>query len=287
MNLTAEGGTIVPRLRLTVGSSSPPSTIAGDLDTKSESSSPEAPEDHACSRDSLSSPDDDDSLPPIVMTSNLKYAAQPNTLFALQNQHLREAEMSATGTGSGDQEWDDFDPSLDDQRDFLETVNIESHPNHLILDGVPTHEIIVPLTSDTAFYRVLVSALQSLSEHQKKVQEEFTQTVQHLTLDISNVSRPSSSRREKSDLHAWRQIFQMWVDAQIFESNVERDRGERSVDETESRLTEFANKVVQHGLGDRRTLRRKESRNALERFLQINVLLLDLKKVRLWFPCER
>lgn len=257
--------------------------MAQDIDARSELITPDSTEDRVSSSDSISNPaDDEDSLPPIVMTSSLKYATQPSTLFALQNQHLREAEMSTAGTGPGDDQWDDFDPSLDDQREFLETVNLDNHPNHLVQDGVSAHEIIVPLTSDTAFYRVLVSALQSLSEHQKRVQEEFTETVQHLTLDISNVSRPSSSKREKSDLHAWRQIFQMWVDAQIFESSVERDRGERSVEETENRLTEFANKVVQHGLGDSRTLRRKESRNALERFLQMNVFLLDLKKVRLW-----
>jgi len=70
----------------------------------------------------------------------------------------------------------------------------------------------------------------------------------------------------------------MWVDAQIFESTAERDRGERSVEDSELKLSEFANKVNKRAMGDDRTLQRKESRNALERFLQINVLLLDLKK---------
>jgi hypothetical protein len=135
------------------------------------------------------------------------------------------------------------------------------------------------LNSDSAFYQVLISALRCLAEHQAKVQEEFTQTVQQLNLDISNVSQPWSSKTGKSDLYAWRQIFQMWVDGQIFESTIEKDRGERSVEDSEAKLTEFANKVVKEGLGDGRTLQRKESRDALERFLQINVLLLDLKKV--------
>lgn len=78
----------------------------------------------------------------------------------------------------------------------------------------------------------------------------------------------------------------MWVDAQIFESSTERDRGERTVEDTEKRLTEFANSVVEQRLGDDRTLRRKESRDALERFLQMNVLMLDLKKVRLLHYCH-
>ena len=70
----------------------------------------------------------------------------------------------------------------------------------------------------------------------------------------------------------------MWVDAQIFESTTEKDRGERSVGDSELKLTKFAKKVIKQGMGDDHTLQRKESRNALERFLQINVLLLDLKK---------
>ena len=138
-----------------------------------------------------------------------------------------------------------------------------------------SREIVISLNSDSTFYQVLVSALHSFAEHQAKVQEEFTQTVEQLSRDISNVSHPSSSKRGKSDLYAWRQIFQIWVDAQIFESATERDRGERSVEDSESKLTEFANKVIKRAMGDDRTLQRKESRDALERFLQINVLLLE------------
>lgn len=91
------------------------------------------------------------------------------------------------------------------------------------------------------------------------------------------VSGPKSSK-EKSDLYVWRQIFTLWVDAQIFETNTEAKRGERSVEETEKRLRQFADQVVKEGLGDVRALRRKESKDALEQFLQLNVLLLDLKK---------
>ena len=151
--------------------------------------------------------------------------------------------------------------------------------SYLHLHSDDSREVIISLNSDSAFYQVLITALRSLAEHQTKVQEEFAQTVQQLSLDISNVSQPSSSQTGKSDLYAWRKIFQMWVDGQIFESTTEKNRGERSVEDSEAKLTEFANKVVKEGLGDHRTLQRKESRDALERFLQINVLLLDLKKV--------
>lgn len=64
----------------------------------------------------------------------------------------------------------------------------------------------------------------------------------------------------------------------------ERDRGERSIEDSERRLTQFADKVVNMGfLADKHgrsasAMRKKESKSALERFMQINVLLLDLRK---------
>ena len=157
---------------------------------------------------------------------------------------------------------------------FCSYISLHFSPHR---DG--SREIIISLNSDSSFYDVLVSALRSLAEHQTKIQEDFTEAVQSLSRDISHVTYPSSSKRGKSDVYAWRQIFQMWVDAQIFESTMEKDRGERSVEESEAKLTEFANKAVKEGLGDGRTIQRKESRDALERFLKMNVLLLDLKKV--------
>jgi len=82
----------------------------------------------------------------------------------------------------------------------------------------------------------------------------------------------------KSDLYAWREIFQLYVESEVFESMSERDRGERDLAETERRLSNFAERVTNRGLGDSRTLKLKESREALEKFLQLNVLILNLKK---------
>lgn len=53
----------------------------------------------------------------------------------------------------------------------------------------------------------------------------------------------------------------------------------RSVPEAEKRLGMFASEVVKRGLGDRRTLKSAKSREALETFLNLNVHILDLKKV--------
>lgn len=167
-------------------------------------------------------------------------------------------------------------------------------------------EIIISVPSDVAFFELLCQALNSLSDLHDKQQKLFNEAVRRLCQLISSSIRPSSSSNpiknlrlpgkrldksqfsgpvpteySKSDLYAWREIFTLWIEAQIFESSAERNRGERSVEEAEARLKAFAAEVVKRGLGDRRTLRRKESREAWEEFLRLNMLLLDLKRFQL------
>jgi hypothetical protein len=175
----------------------------------------------------------------------------------------------------------------------------------------PEREIVVSLPSDIAFFELLCQALSSLSDLHAKQQEIFNTAVQHLCGLVSssivpqtggsvirNIHLPLTKRKEdktsydpahvpgsssyhKSDLYAWREIFTLWIEAQIFESSSERDRGERSVEQADKRLQAFASEVVKRGLGDRRTLRRRESREAWEEFLRLNVLLLDLKRFQI------
>lgn len=167
-------------------------------------------------------------------------------------------------------------------------------------------EIIISVPSDVAFFELLCQALNSLSDLHDKQQKLFNEAVRRLCQLISSSIRPSSSSNpiknlrlpgkrldksqfsgpvpteySKSDLYAWREIFTLWIETQIFESSAERNRGERSVEEAEARLKAFAAEVVKRGLGDRRTLRRKESREAWEEFLRLNMLLLDLKRFQL------
>lgn len=176
-----------------------------------------------------------------------------------------------------------------------------------------TREIVIPLQSDTAFFQLLYTALQSLSAHLLVIRSNFTGNLEELSRTISHTARPVSSAsrsfvpssslsdpqsiatpllspfsssivpggRNKSDLYAWREIFQLYVESAVFEGMSERDRGERDILETEKRLATFAERVTGRGLSDSRQLKLRESRNALEKFLELNVLILNLKKVAL------
>jgi hypothetical protein len=122
------------------------------------------------------------------------------------------------------------------------------------------------------FFDVLTHALTTLDNLQRTQQALFRQTVDHLCRQISKSAMPAapiSSSRSKlgtklklfnggdghSDLYVWREVFTLWIEAEIFESRSERDRGERTVEEAERRLKAFAGEVTRRGLGDRRTLK--------------------------------
>jgi len=69
------------------------------------------------------------------------------------------------------------------------------------------------------------------------------------------------------------------MEAEVFESVREWDRGERSVEDCERRLQLFVDRVTRRGLTAQDKLKSKQGRHALGRFLQLNALILDIKKV--------
>ncbi|SCV69183.1 BQ2448_2203 [Microbotryum intermedium] len=140
----------------------------------------------------------------------------------------------------------------------------------------PRKEVFIPLNNDNEFLGLLAKALASLAALQLAQKQNFTTAVELLAREVSLVSSPN---RPKSDLYIWREIFSLWVEAQIFESARERDRGERSVEAVQEKLSWFVDQVAKRKLAKR--MKHKDSRHALERFIQLNVKLLDMKKFQL------
>ncbi|WVO14588.1 hypothetical protein L204_102223 [Cryptococcus depauperatus] len=182
----------------------------------------------------------------------------------------------------------------------------------LLSDSLPVQkgrELVIPLASDLAFFALLTTALTSLSLFHAEQQKLFQQSVEKLCVLISRsispsaerlprsvspggfgdnnchtsapINHPFSSKSFRKDLYAWREIFTLWIESQIFESTTERDRGERSVDEAEKRLQKFTNEVIKRGLDNRRTIKGKKIREPWDEFLRLNLLLLDLKRFQI------
>lgn len=160
-------------------------------------------------------------------------------------------------------------------------------------------EVVIPLSSDTAFFQVLSKALQSVSDHLLVAQSTFTHTLGELSRNVSLTARPLSSTSSfrphsssthpasikaktfgigaKSDLYSWRELFQLYVDSEVFENVSEVHRGERSIEDSEARLQAFTDRVTKRGLAKK--LKLKQSHAALEMFMDLNIFILNVKKV--------
>ncbi|KAF7979191.1 hypothetical protein HWV62_43114 [Athelia sp. TMB] len=145
---------------------------------------------------------------------------------------------------------------------------------------------------------MLSKALQSISDHLATAQSNFTHTLEELSRNVSVTARPISSTASfhahspathpasvkatsfgigaKSDLYSWRELFQLYVDSEVFESVSEERRGERSVEDSEARLQAFKDRVAERGLA--RKLKMKPSHAALKMFMDLNLFILNIKK---------
>jgi hypothetical protein len=65
----------------------------------------------------------------------------------------------------------------------------------------------------------------------------------------------------------------------VFEHIGEYHRKERSLEESEQRLKLFVEQATKRGLADRRNFKLKQSRVALQRFIEMNLFILNIKKV--------
>ncbi|KAG6827122.1 hypothetical protein H0H92_013142 [Tricholoma furcatifolium] len=197
---------------------------------------------------------------------------------------------------------------LADSLDNLSLVNdsLSTLPSYTDHDYEHEHtqirnmkELVIPLASDMLFFQNLSNTINGLSTHLDSVQHDFIDNLTALSRTIGDCARPTSSSttgfqphsilstkpwnvsnpsKIESDLYAWREIFQLYVEAEVFEGVHEADRGEHSVEESENRLKLFAERVTSRGLGDDRKLKGKSSRDALETFLELNMFILNIKK---------
>ncbi|PFH45026.1 hypothetical protein AMATHDRAFT_10181 [Amanita thiersii Skay4041] len=164
------------------------------------------------------------------------------------------------------------------------------------------NEVVIPLQADAAFFQLLSSTLKSVAVHLAALHEDFVRNLQDLSQTIGNMAKPSSSlslhtfrpyssfsshaglirapsiRPKKTDLYLWRKVFQLYIECEIFHSLHEKDRGERSSEESHRRLQLFVGRLASQGLSDSQQLRSKQNQNALNVFLELNLFVLNIKK---------
>lgn len=131
--------------------------------------------------------------------------------------------------------------------------------------------IEVPLVFDGEFFNILQSDVDSLDALQQQEERSMESDIITLSEEVSAVTKPH--KIAKSDLNRWREIFDLYVDAQVFFSSHELDHGSRSSTKAVQQLVWFQNEILSRGLLNK--FKVPSSRLAYARFLQLNATLLQ------------
>lgn len=140
-------------------------------------------------------------------------------------------------------------------------------------DG-PYQSIEIPLSSDAEFFRLLKAGLSNLEDLQAHEKKDLDSQVGLLRESIVEVTSPATpaKKADQAVIYAWREVFRIYMEMQVFFSTGEVDSGERSSEVARQRLEAFQTQLVkqQHAkkLG-------RNGRRALEMFMHINLAVLQ------------
>ena len=137
--------------------------------------------------------------------------------------------------------------------------------------GQDIETVEVPLLGEGEFFAILKRELAQLDHLQETEQDQLKHEI-HLLGKELNVLKSSNSKKSKAVLEAWREIFRLYIDSQIFFSSHEQDAGIRDSTHAENQMQLF-NKTLTSEMG-REVKLDPPAKAALERFLHINVELL-------------
>lgn len=129
-------------------------------------------------------------------------------------------------------------------------------------------KIEVPLTFDAEFFGLLKGDVSTLDTLQAEEEERLTNEIKTLGQEVAKIVTPA----RKTDMNRWREIFDIYLQAGVFFSTTELDRGSRSSTIALKQLQWFQNEVSQRNL--LKKFKIPASHSAYERFMRVNVTLL-------------
>ncbi|KFY03432.1 hypothetical protein O988_01485 [Pseudogymnoascus sp. VKM F-3808] len=187
----------------------------------------------------------------------------PGTRQYLRN--LADAQAQERGQSSAAGQPEDKNESKDTM------LNADADFDSPSLDAnSDIQQVEVPLTFDVEFFGLLKDEVSSLDEIQKAEQRAMTDEIKALGDEIGKLAFPA--KPNKTDMGRWRTIFDLYLQAGVFFSTNEFDRGSRDSNVALKQLQWFQEQVTKLNLP--RSFKLANSRDALDRFTRINITLL-------------
>lgn len=176
--------------------------------------------------------------------------ASRSFLRKLSGQHATSPALSPARSDSAS-------PPCDDPLDLSHELGLE--------------RIEIPLVFDGEFFNMLQNDVDNLSVLQMHEESCLETDIKALGTELAVVAQPSK-RFAKTDINRWREVFDLYLVAQVFFSSHEIDHGSRTSAQAVKQLVWFQKEVQ-----DRNLLKKfkvPSSRLAYNRFLHINAILL-------------
>lgn len=131
------------------------------------------------------------------------------------------------------------------------------------------YNVTISLVEDTKFFQILYEEIEGLKEFKKIEEKEITNKVEDIASDIATVTIP---HMKKNDLYVWREIFQKYIEAEIFFSTIERNAGKIDNNISKERFFKFINLINTSGILNK--FKRQSSIIAFDEFKRINFEML-------------
>ncbi|KAL8844341.1 MAG: hypothetical protein Q9205_000900 [Flavoplaca limonia] len=133
----------------------------------------------------------------------------------------------------------------------------------------------VPLKNNDEFFHILQHGLSGLNALHGQEKTALSQEISDLAKVVSRLAKPIKGM-QRTDLYAWRAIFNLYLESNVFFSTNENECFTRSPAQVQRQLQVFSNRLDE--LQQSNMIILKDSKVALRRFLLVNANLLRVLK---------
>lgn len=221
---------------------------------------------------------DPDTLHQLLANHNAKYSLELGDSHLLRPRLIVRPLTTLSGPRKGPEEGESGADAAPDEDDTLAGEIGDSGVGEADGEGGNRQMhpwVKIPLDSDARFFNILQTDVDELDTLQSEERRTMTGDISALGTEISEVARPQKGliRVAKSDLYRWREIFELYLAAQVFFSTTETSGGVRSSERARKQLVWFQEEVNKRQLLHRFKL--EASSTAYSRFLALNATLLQ------------
>jgi hypothetical protein len=249
---------------------------------ESESNNDEKPFEYILSGEDPSTSENDDGSDP---AKRHRKPFHPKLLFyvneatgklqdaKIDEETRRKLQMLAVATGMSDLRVMEEDPEDAEAKSVTSQDSGDDSATHACTSATgttkrPEHRVVeIPLSSDIEFFTKLTSELSGLEALQEREEKKLNKQIEDLGSQIARLTDPSIHKNKKI-LGIWRNIFQIYVESDIFFGTTEVDHQAHTAEQAIEKFQKFSVSIVDQGLVSK--FKKEERLQALNAFMQIN-----------------